>query len=99
MFSPLVPDNLEGVVCGNQTLDGFFQDKMFDDGWYLSNAISLDFTPNVPCYLETLSLDFGSGSIDIISEERLEIIPFNFFSNLILACIYLLGFSLFVREK
>jgi hypothetical protein len=100
MFSPLVPDSLEDVVCCGASLDNFLDDKIFNDAWYEENKITLDFAPSIPCYLEPLTLDFGSGPVDIISEEIVErYIPFDVLSNIILACIYLLGFSMFVREK
>ena len=98
-FSDLVPDSLEGVVCGDESMDDFFNDKLYDDGWYNSNSVSVSFAPSTPCYLETLSLDFGNGPVDIISEERMEIIPLDMLSNLFLSLIYLVGASMYLRES
>lgn len=99
MFAPLVPDSLEGVVCGSDNLDDFLKDKLFDDSWYDENSIKVSFAPNVPCYLETFSIDIAGKSYPVISEERLSIIPFDLIANLLISLIYIAGISAFLRDS
>ena len=98
LFSPLIPDDWEDLVCNGKADSDFFASKMMSDSWVNSKKIKLSFTSSTSCYLETFSLDFGNGPVDIISEDTVSVIPFNVIANLFLMLVYFGGAREFLRS-